>query len=176
MPCAGLCFGGPRVWGRVRRTTAAVNFFRMKALKPDTLTRLLPAMNYRSGDRRGADPGAPSNFFMVQASEVTDPEIEQAAAHFSKLPVKSFVKVVETAVPIVRALHARSFAELARDDAAPEQIAAHVALILDTLTGMNCSQTTCWQPRAGMAAFSEQWARGVSYTMVAKPDFALTKQ
>lgn len=103
----------------------------MKALKPDTLTRLLPAMNYRSGDRRGADPGAPSNFFMVQASEVTDPEIEQAAAHFSKLPVKSFVKVVETAVPIVRALHARSFAELARDDAAPEQIAAHVALILD---------------------------------------------
>jgi predicted N-acetyltransferase YhbS len=36
-------------------------------------------------------------------------------------------------VPTVRALHARSFAELARDHHAPAQIAAHVALILDDL-------------------------------------------
>jgi GNAT superfamily N-acetyltransferase len=34
-------------------------------------------------------------------------------------------------VSIVRALHARSFAELARDYHSPAQIAAHVALILD---------------------------------------------
>jgi putative acetyltransferase len=34
-------------------------------------------------------------------------------------------------VPDVRALHARSFAELARDHHTPEQIEAHVALVLD---------------------------------------------
>lgn len=46
---------------------------------------------------------------------------------------RSFRAIQNEDVPIVRALHARSFAELARAHHAPAEIEAHVALILDDL-------------------------------------------
>ncbi len=56
-------------------------------------------MNFKNGDRNDAGPvGRPqTNSMMPIAKAVTDAEIEQAAAYFSKLPAASFVKVIESA-------------------------------------------------------------------------------
>ena len=54
--------------------------------------------NFRSGDRNGSEPRrVPQNLMLQLAKAVTDAEVEQAAAYFSKLPAISFVKIVESA-------------------------------------------------------------------------------
>jgi cytochrome c553 len=54
--------------------------------------------NFRSGDRNGSEPRrVPQNLMLQLSKAVTDAEVEQAAAYFSKLPAASFVKVMESA-------------------------------------------------------------------------------
>ncbi len=56
-------------------------------------------MNFRNGERAGSEPRrVPQNLMLQLAKAVTDAELEQAAAYFSKLPPVSFVKVVESAM------------------------------------------------------------------------------
>jgi len=55
-------------------------------------------MNFRMGDRNGSEPRrVPQNLMLQIAKAVTGAEVDQAAAYFSKLPVRSFVKVSESA-------------------------------------------------------------------------------
>jgi cytochrome c553 len=55
-------------------------------------------MNFRNGDRNGSEPRrVPQNLMLQVARAVTDAEVEQAAAYFSKLRPTSFVKVTESA-------------------------------------------------------------------------------
>ena len=55
-------------------------------------------MNFRNGDRNGSEPRrVPQNLMLQVAKAVTDAEVEQAAAYFSKLRPTSFVRVTESA-------------------------------------------------------------------------------
>ena len=53
--------------------------------------------NFRNGERNGSEPRrVPQNLMLQIAKAVTDAEVDQAAAYFSKLPPVSFVKVIES--------------------------------------------------------------------------------
>jgi cytochrome c553 len=55
-------------------------------------------LNFRNGDRNGSEARrVPQNLMLQISKAVTDAEVEQAAAYFSKVPARSFVKVTESA-------------------------------------------------------------------------------
>jgi cytochrome c553 len=54
--------------------------------------------NFRNGNRNGSEAKrVPQNLMIAIAKAVTDAEVEEAAAYFSKVKVETFVKVVESA-------------------------------------------------------------------------------